>query len=76
MTGHWMRNAGAGPAGVCPEPVIGLGEDTPVPATQGASSLAHGCSSVGRETAVESVVLEPFHHVLHTHPLSAFDCRT
>ena len=74
MVGHLVRNAGAGPQGVTPRPVVGLGgTDTRFWRARGVPAFVHGCSPAGMGAADESVGVEEFHHVLRTHALAAFD---
>ena len=74
MVGHLVRNAGAGPRGVTPRPVVGLGgTDTRFWRARGVPAFVHGCSPAGMGAADESVSIEEFHHVLRTHALAAFD---
>ncbi len=77
MVGHLVRNAGAGPRGVTPRPVVGLGgTDTRFWRARGVPAFVHGCSPAGMGAADESVSIEEFHHVLRTHALAAFDYLT
>ena len=77
MVGHLARNARAGPEGVTPQPVVGLGgTDTRFWRARGVPAFVHGCSPAGMGAADESVSIEEFHHVLRTHSLSAFDYLT
>lgn len=77
MVGHLVRNAGAGPPGVTPRPVVGLGgTDTRFWRARGVPAFVHGCSPAGMGAADESVSIEEFHHVLRTHALAAFDYLT
>ena len=77
MVGHLVRNAGAGPGGVVPRPVVGLGgTDTRFWRARGVPAFVHGCSPAGMGAADESVSIEEFHHVLRTHALAAFDYLT
>ena len=74
MVGHLARNARSGPAGVSPQPVVGLGgTDTRFWRARGVPAFVHGCSPAGMGAANESVCLDEFHHVLRTHALAAFD---
>ena len=74
MVGHLARNACAGPGGVNPQPVVGLGgTDTRFWRARGVPAFVHGCSPAGMGAADESVGIEEFHHVLRTHALAAFD---
>ena len=74
MVGHLVRNARAGPRGVTPRPVVGLGgTDTRFWRARGVPAFVHGCSPAGMGAADESVSIEEFHHVLRTHALAAFD---
>ena len=74
MVGHLARNAGSGPEGVTPQPVVGLGgTDTRFWRERGVPAFVHGCSPAGMGAADESVAVEEFHHVLRTHALAAFD---
>ena len=74
MVGHLVRNAQTGPAGVRPQPVVGLGgTDTRFWRARGVPAFVHGCSPAGMGAADESVGIEEFHHVLRTHALAAFD---
>ena len=74
MVGHLARNARAGPGGVNPQPVVGLGgTDTRFWRARGVPAFVHGCSPAGMGAADESVGIDEFHHVLRTHALAAFD---
>ena len=77
MVGHLARNARAGPEGIVPQPVVGLGgTDTRFWRARGVPAFVHGCSPAGMGAANESVSIEEFHHVLRTHALAAFDYLT
>ena len=77
MVGHLARNAHAGPEGIVPQPVVGLGgTDTRFWRARGVPAFVHGCSPAGMGAANESVSIEEFHHVLRTHALAAFDYLT
>ena len=77
MVGHLVRNACAGPEGVTPQPVVGLGgTDTRFWRARGVPAFVHGCSPAGMGAADESVSIAEFHHVLRTHTLAAFDYLT
>ena len=77
MVGHLVRNACAGPEGVIPQPVVGLGgTDTRFWRARGVPAFVHGCSPAGMGAADESVSIAEFHHVLRTHTLAAFDYLT
>ena len=77
MVGHLARNAGRGPSGVEPQPVVGLGgTDTRFWRARGVPAFVHGCSPAGMGAANESVGIAEFHHVLRTHALAAFDYLT
>ena len=74
MVGHLARNARAGPGGVDPQPVVGLGgTDTRFWRARGVPAFVHGCSPAGMGAADESVSIDEFRHVLRTHALAAFD---
>ena len=74
MMGCLVRNAGSGPGGVAPQPVIGLGgTDTRFWRARGVPAFVHGCSPAGMGAADESVGIGEFRRVLRTHALAAFD---
>ena len=74
MVSHLQRNARAGPGGITPQPVIGLGgTDTRFWRARGVPAFVHGCSPAGMGAPDESVSIEEFRHVLRTHALAAFD---